>query len=63
MTAQSLGNRNTTRGVGVMVLAAEDLKERSAVFFKIFEGRVNGNVKRKVGLCVDQSRYSRYYIL
>lgn len=57
-TAQSLCSRgnNNTRGFGLMVLASDDLKERSAVFFKIFKGRVNGNVHRKVALCVDQSR-------
>lgn len=59
MTAQSLcsrGGNNNTKGFGLMVLASDDLKERSAVFFKIFKGRVNGNVHRKVALCVDQSR-------
>lgn len=57
-TAQSLCSRgnNNTRGFGLMVLASDDLKERSAVFFKIFKGRLNGNVHRKVALCVDQSR-------
>jgi beta-fructofuranosidase len=56
MTAQSLCSRSKTRGFGLMVLASDDLKERSAVFFKVFKGRVNGNVERKVALCVDQSR-------
>lgn len=58
VTDQSLCSRgnNNTRGFGLMVLASDDLKERSAVFFKIFKGRLNGNVHRKVALCVDQSR-------
>eukprot|EP00253_Pinus_taeda_P003097 PITA_03097 len=58
-TAQSLcgrGGYNNTGGFGLMVLASDDLKERSAVFFKNFKGRLNGNVHRKVAMCVDQSR-------
>jgi len=55
MTAQSLCSRNKTRGFGLMVLASDDLTERSTVFFKIFKGGVNDN-DTKVALCVDQSR-------
>lgn len=56
MTAQSLCSNNTSWGFGLMVLASDDLKERSAVFFKIFKGRLNGNIHTKAALCVDQSR-------
>ena len=58
-TAQSLCSRNkTSKGFGLMVLASDDLKERSTVFFKIFKtsGVNAGNEYRKVALCVDQSR-------
>lgn len=56
MTAQSLcASANKTTGFGLMVLASDDLKERSTVFFKIFNSGVNGN-ERKVALCVDQTR-------
>ena len=59
-TAQSLCSdlNKTSRGFGLMVLASDDLKERSTVFFKIFKtsGVNAGNEYKKVALCVDQSR-------
>ena len=44
MTAQSLCSRSkTSTGFGLMVLASDDLKQRSTIFFKIFKSGVNGN--------------------
>lgn len=40
---------------GLLVLASEDLAERTAVFFRIFKS----NGKYVVLMCSDQSRYMR----
>eukprot|EP01018_Ginkgo_biloba_P034616 Gb_40450 [translate_table: standard] len=55
MTAQSLCNNSITKGFGLMVLASDDLKERSVIFFGFFEDKLNRKYKR-IALCVDQSR-------
>eukprot|EP01018_Ginkgo_biloba_P013083 Gb_40198 [translate_table: standard] len=54
-TAQSLCNTSKKKGFGLMVLASNDLRERSLVFFRFFKDKLN-NKHRRVALCVDQSR-------
>lgn len=39
---------------GLMALASEDLKEYTAIFFRIFKGHNNSHV---LLMCSDQSRY------
>ncbi|GLJ21970.1 hypothetical protein SUGI_0411490 [Cryptomeria japonica] len=47
----------TAQGFGLMVLASDDLRERSVVSFRFFKQKSDDRI-RKVALCVDQSRSS-----
>ena len=46
--------QGTPKGIGLMVLASDDLCERSVVSFRFFKHKLD-NQLRKVVLCVDQS--------